>query len=339
MPLVNIEEEGKYIRAFNQLSQDHMVLEGPAATSSVDSLPLRFSVRTSDLFLGTGHSARSVYELLFKSGVKMLRKDFAVGLRLQISQKYINQLHFGEDAGNKQLGAAEFTLKHRDVETNRDIFTFCMCPGGVIVNASHGNNEIAVNGMSYSTRASRYANSAFVVPVGGTDFDNYGNNDALSGLRFQQHWERCCFEEAGGAYAVPAQRVVDYVKNVPTHTESIPDHIFMGTLKAGNLHNVLPDFVNKALVNGIKKFSERIPGIMEENTLLVGIESRTSAPVRIERDAESLESTNTAGLYPIGEGAGYAGGIMTACVDGVRAAEAMIANKIKSSRMSRQTIS
>ncbi|CAM9231025.1 unnamed protein product [Ectocarpus fasciculatus] len=288
-----------------------------------------FTLRACDLFLGTGHSSRAVYEHLHSAGVSMSRKDFAVGLRLQVSQKYINKLHFGDEARNPELGPAEFTLKHSCAETKRNVYTFCMCPGGVIVNASHGGEEVAVNGMSYSTRGSRYANSAFVVPVGGSDFDSYGDNDALSGLRFQQHWERRCFEAGGGSYAAPAQRVVDYLGYSTDTSKRLPDHKFMGSLTSANLHDVLPDFVNTSLVEGINQFARRMPGLAGPDTLLVGIESRTSAPVRINRDPDTLESVNVRRLYPVGEGAGYAGGIMTACVDGVRAAEAMISRRVK----------
>lgn len=332
MPLASSEEEKDFVESFSELLRSGLVEGGDdiAEPTSLSQVPQQFTVRASELFLGTGHSSRHVYEHLYSAGVHMSRKDFAVGLRLQISQKYINKLHFGDEARNPLLGAAEFTLKHACAETNRNVYTFCMCPGGVIVNASHGEGEVAVNGMSYSTRASKYANSAFVVPVGGTDFDGYGNKDALSGLRFQQHWERRCFEAAGGAYAAPAQRVVEYLTHKFAPQRPLPDHKFMGTLQPADLHSVLPDFVGKSLVAGIKQFSLRMPGLVDEDTLLVGIESRTSSPVRIERDSTSLESLNVRGLYPIGEGAGYAGGIMTACVDGVRAAEAMISSRLAS---------
>lgn len=332
MPFATVEEENDFLTSYRELMAAGMV-EHSTPTSrlpqSLNDVPGSFQLHASDLFLGTGHSARQVYELLHAAGVHLSRKDFAVGLRLQISQKYINKLHFGEEARNPILGAAEFTLKHFCPETNRNVYTFCMCPGGVIVNASHGGGEVAVNGMSYSTRGSKYANSAFVVPVGGSDFDGYGNNDALSGLRFQQFWEKCCFEEAGSNYAAPAQRVQDYINFRSSIDTSLPDHKFMGTLKSANLHNVLPEYVSASLVGGIKQFAKRLPGLIGEDTLLVGIESRTSAPVRIDRDTTTLESVNVGGLYPIGEGAGYAGGIMTACVDGVRAAEAMISRRLQ----------
>lgn len=331
MPLRSTEEERAYLAAYRDLVQSGLVEAASPqdAPVSLADVPSQFTLRACDLFLGTGHSSRAVYEHLHSAGVSMSRKDFAVGLRLQVSQKYINKLHFGDEARNPELGPAEFTLKHSCAETKRNVYTFCMCPGGVIVNASHGGEEVAVNGMSYSTRGSRYANSAFVVPVGGSDFDSYGDNDALSGLRFQQHWERRCFEAGGGSYAAPAQRVVDYLGYSTDTSKRLPDHKFMGSLTSANLHDVLPDFVNTSLVEGINQFARRMPGLAGPDTLLVGIESRTSAPVRINRDPDTLESVNVRRLYPVGEGAGYAGGIMTACVDGVRAAEAMISRRVK----------
>jgi uncharacterized FAD-dependent dehydrogenase len=215
-----------------------------------------------------------------------------------------------------------------------------MCPGGVIVNASHGNGEVAVNGMSYSTRASRFANAAFVVVVGGDDFDNYdppledaprlaalertgADTAALTGLFFQQHWERKCFELAGSDYAAPAQRVPDFLAG--RKSENLPDSLFMGRLQSADLNEALPDYVTSALARVLKRHAERsMPGLIAEDTLLVGAETRTSAPIRILRDESTLESTNVKHLYPIGEGAGYSGGIMTSSIDGVRAAEAYI---------------
>lgn len=359
------------------------------------------SVRASEVFLATGHSARDVYQHLHEAGVALVPKDFAIGLRLQVPQHAVNALQYGEEEAKdtaRQLGAAEFTYKFKDPNTGRVVYTFCMCPGGVVVNASHGGEEVAVNGMSYSTRASRFANAAFVVTVGGDDFDPKHSDSAggetedggaLSGMHFQKYWEQRCFRAGGGEYGVPAQRAIDYIRSHPlgrsfqlgassvaqksnnsrkknntaltrgssrkkrkdknqngsekgpatgehgsggkaSDTEDVgplPDHIFMGSLVPADLHSCLPEYVNTALVSALMHFSRTMPGLLGEDSLLMGIESRTSSPVRISRDDDSLESTNTKGLYPLGEGAGYAGGIMTACVDGVRAAEAMVRRK------------
>ena len=390
-PLVNEEEVDEFKGAYQDLLSSNSIMESSGSDDSDDSgdnkgdtsihdptpstnhtHPQSFKIHASQVFLATGHSARSVFQSLYEDGVQLSQKDFAIGLRLQISQKYINTLQYGSEMLQKQLGPAEFTLKHYDTETDKSIYTFCMCPGGVIVNASHGGGEVAINGMSYSTRASRYANAAFVVNVNSTDFRYkdgfeeglglgeeedgcYSNSDTpadhpLIGMHFQQYWEKQCYKAGGGGYGVPAQRVTDYlyhhpnpnsnnnpsnttrIRTKPTHPtkssgasdESLPDHI-MGKLKYANLHGVLPAHINTSIVNALKHFSKKIPQIIHEDTLLVGIETRTSSPVRIDRHPDTLESMNTSGLYPVGDGAGYAGGIMTACVDGVRAVEAMIA--------------
>jgi uncharacterized protein len=348
---------------------------------SNNGVPEEFTLKASDVILATGHSSRSIFQHLYDAGVCMTRKDFAVGLRLQISQRYVNRLQYGEgpedlsqgdgeassgtatgavgrakgsrsrrqenpSSALASLGPAEFTLKCADSETGRQVYTFCMCPGGVVVNASHGGEEVAVNGMSYSTRASRYANAAIVATVRAEDFDGYeprsvcggesrvGSDDhPLRGMYFQQYWEHQCYRAAGGAYSAPAQRVTDYLHHhyQADHSFSpdptLPDSLFMGRLKYADLHQVLPASVNTAIANSLLRFARSMPQIVDPDTLLMGIESRTSSPVRIDRDEVTLESVNTEGLYPVGEGAGYAGGIMTACVDGVRAVEALIAKR------------
>ena len=343
------------------------------------------ALQASHVFLATGHSARDVYDLLHRAEVAMRPKDFAIGLRLQVSQRAVNALQYGsEDSTDtaRKLGAAEFTYKYHDDDTGRSVYTFCMCPGGVVVNASHGGREVAVNGMSYSSRASRFANAAFVVTVGVEDFVDHAKKlssasrqtggecamspeSPLSGMHFQKYWEQKCFGAGGEAYSVPAQRAVDSIRlhesgrsfELPRPGPSsrrdkgrllnkqkaatkkpsgggegdplgqedlLPDHIFMGSLRPANLHDCLPDYVNAALVRALMKFATAMPGVLTEESLLMGIESRTSSPVRVDRNPHTLESVSTRGLYPLGEGAGYAGGIMTACVDGVRAVEAMV---------------
>lgn len=364
MPLKTAEEEMEYSSCWKKVRERKGQGEGQEPDEPV---PSTFTLKVSDLFVATGHSSREMFTNLHASKVKLSSKEFAIGLRLQISQKAINEMQYGAnthvrgdvdgagrevgggDANSDKesrilLGPAEFTLKHFDKTTGRNVYTFCMCPGGVIVNASHGNSEMAINGMSYSTRASRFANAAFVVNVTTEDFRDFRESmgmevDPLSGLRFQQHWERRCFEAGGGDYFAPAQRLVDYVnvkKNSSERDTSLPDHIFMGKLRYSNLHDVLPEFVNEALINAMEKFSKNIPCLLDKDTLLVGVETRTSSPVRVDRDEDTLQSVNTLGLYPIGEGAGYAGGIMTACVDGVRAGEAMVCQLDGSQRQDSQ---
>jgi uncharacterized protein len=351
-----------------QWEEDVAQLEGAGLVNSdAGGDPDLHVLRASHVFLATGHSARSVFSHLHAAGVTLSPKDFAIGLRLQLSQQAVNSLQYGATEASstaRSLGAAEFSFKYHDKASGRSVYTFCMCPGGVVVNASHGGGEVAVNGMSYSTRASRFANAAFVVTVGSQDFKdhaesidpnyNSSSDGALAGMEFQKYWEQKCFSAGGGGYGVPAQRVVDFIRShpqgrdftlpcqrnstnskdkghassnstatSPSSSSPLPDHIFMGSLREADLHSCLPPYVGAA-VNALSHFATSMPGLVDEDSLLIGIESRTSSPVRIERHASSLESVSTRGLYPLGEGAGHAGGIMTACVDGVRAVEAMV---------------
>jgi uncharacterized FAD-dependent dehydrogenase len=218
MPLKTVDEKIEYKSSFNELLNDNSIILNKNDINDKTKLPTSFSLHGTDFFLASGHSSRSIFNQLHNIGVDLSPKDFAIGLRLQISQKYINKIQYGEEkikiSNESELGPAEFTLKYFDKENNRNVYTFCMCPGGVIVNSSNGDNEVAVNGMSYSTRASRFANAAFVVNVGGSDFDNYSSTDniPLKGMHFQQYWEKKCYEIGGEGYTVPAQRVCDYIE-------------------------------------------------------------------------------------------------------------------------------
>ncbi|MCI8307519.1 MAG: FAD-dependent oxidoreductase, partial [Lachnospiraceae bacterium] len=265
------------------------------------------------LVLATGHSARSTYEYL-KDILDMQAKDFAIGLRVQHPQKFIDNAQYGEAA--KLLPPADYKLRYH-TKNNRAVYSFCMCPGGYVVNASSELGYTVVNGMSNHKRDSENANSAIVVNVTKDDFDS---SDVLAGVNFQRKWEKKAYEEAHGS--IPVQLLGDYKKNIPSeHTNKI-GIVAKGTHSFANLRNTLPEFVNEAIMEAMDYFDGVMEGYADDDVVLCGVETRTSSPVRILRD-DSFQS-NVRGVYPCGEGAGYAGGIMSAAVDGIKVAHAIL---------------
>ena len=253
--------------------------------------------------LAVGHSARDTFEMLYRRGLYMEPKAFAVGLRIEHPQSMINMDLYGEEE-NEFLGAAAYKVTHK-CENGRGVYSFCMCPGGYVVNASSEPGRLAVNGMSYQARDSRNANSAMIVTVTPEDF---GGEGPLRGVEFQRKLERKAWELGQGK--IPVQLFGDYCKN---QTSTV-----LGEVVA-NVRSVLPKAVGDSIEEGIRSFGKRITGFDREDALLSGVESRTSSPVRITRDSELL--SNIQGVYPCGEGAGYAGGITSAAMDGIKIAE------------------
>lgn len=268
----------------------------------------------SVLILATGHSARDTFFNLHRTGLFMEAKSFAVGVRVEHPQEMIGQNQYGRYY--KELPAADYKLTYQTAG-GRGVYSFCMCPGGYVVNASSEAGMLAVNGMSYYERGGANANSAIVVTVSPEDF---GGKGALAGVEFQRRYERAAFLQAGGK--IPVQLFGDFLQDVPSSSfgEIIPQ--MRGEYSFGNVREILPKVIGDSIAEGIQAFDKRIKGFAREDVLLSGIESRTSSPVRIVRD-ESMQS-NIKGLYPCGEGAGYAGGIMSAAMDGLRAADAVI---------------
>ncbi len=262
--------------------------------------------------LAIGHSARDTFQMLYERGVYMEPKAFAVGLRIEHPQSMINQALYGEKE-NPLLGAASYKVTHTAAD-GRGVYSFCMCPGGYVVNASSEEGMLAVNGMSYSSRDGENANSALIVTVTPKDFPKDG---PLGGIAFQRDLERKAWMAGKGK--IPVQLFGDYRKKQPSEK---PGNIFP-CMKGGytftDVRSILPAQIGDALEEGILSFGRKIPGFDREDALLSGIESRTSSPVRILRDKEFL--ANRGGLYPCGEGAGYAGGITSAAMDGIKIAE------------------
>lgn len=271
---------------------------------------------TDLLILAVGHSARDTFEMLYDRKIPIQAKAFAVGVRIEHPQSMISQCQYGR-TDCPDLPAASYKLTAQ-LSNGRGAYTFCMCPGGYVVNASSEEGRLAVNGMSYHERDGVNANSAVIVTVTPQD---YGTNHPLAGVEFQRMLEQRAWKEGGGK--VPVQCLKDFRENRPTTTpgEILPQ--IKGAWTFANVRNIFPDVLADSLEEGICAMDHKIHGFAREDSVLSGVESRTSSPVRIERD-EDLESPAAVGLYPCGEGAGYAGGITSAAMDGIKTAEAVI---------------
>ncbi len=273
------------------------------------------------LILAIGHSARSTYAWLAEADVPMVRKDLAVGVRIEHPQPVIDRLQYGAHAGHPALPPAFYELKSEG--NGRSVYSFCMCPGGWIVPAATEPAGVVVNGMSLSKRDSPFANSGLVVQVRTDDFAPAAAG-VLAGVAFQRAIEQAAFRVGGGAFRAPAQRLEDFLAGRPS--SSLPKTSYRPGTVGAALDQVFPDFVTAALRAGLAALVRRVPGYRHPDAVLVATESRTSAPVRLLRDPDSGCSPGLAGLYPVGEGAGYAGGIVSAALDGARAAEAILAS-------------
>lgn len=272
------------------------------------------------LVLAIGHSSRDTYEMLHEKEVSMDAKAFAIGVRIEHPQELINISQYGKYHNHPRLGAADYRLTYQSERLKRGIYSFCMCPGGVVVAAASEEGRLVSNGMSYHARDLANANSALVVTVGPEDFEG---DSPLRGMEFQRHYESLAYKLGGGNYKAPVQLVGDFLKDRPSTKlgEVIPSYTAGYEFK--ELKECLPPYVIEALKEGIENFDRKIKGYGREDAVLTGIETRTSAPVRINRTS-TFESVNVEGLYPTGEGAGFAGGIISAAVDGMKAGEHII---------------
>jgi len=280
-------------------------------------------IEAEALILATGHSARDIFELLHNKKIGIAAKPFALGVRVEHDQTLIDkiQYHCAVDRG-EYLPASSYSLVHQVGHgTKRGVFSFCMCPGGFIVPAATAPGEIVVNGMSPSRRDSKFANSGIVVSVEENDFKSFSRFGPLAGMYFQAEVERKACEEAGRSQHAPAQRLVDFMEN--KISASLLETSYQPGLSALDLRAVLPDFVARSLKQGFKSFGNKMKGYLTNDAQIVGVESRTSSPVRIPRDEATLEHPEMSRLFPCGEGAGYAGGIVSAAMDGERCAEAV----------------
>lgn len=278
-------------------------------------------VTSGPVILAIGHSARDTLRMLSSQGVRIDAKPFQIGVRIEHPQDLVDRWQFGGAAGHARLGAAEYHVVAKGAACEHgDLFSFCMCPGGVILPTNESPGLIATNGASRANRSSPFANSGLVITI---DPDKFGMN-ALQAVDFQEHWERMAFERTGATYRVPAQRAIDFL------TDRVSDGKIETSYPLGacsiDVRTVLPDIVVSALKNALPTLDRRMPGFAGEAAIITAPETRASAPVRITRDPVTRESVNLSSLYPVGEGAGYAGGIISAAVDGIRTADAIIAN-------------
>ncbi|MEG0276695.1 MAG: FAD-dependent oxidoreductase, partial [Coprobacillus sp.] len=276
------------------------------------------TIETDALVLAIGHSARDTYELLYKKGLSLEQKAFAVGVRIEQSQAKMDQIQYKSFAGSPHLKASSYKLAVTTSD-KRGVYTFCMCPGGYVVPSMHEENTLCVNGMSFYARDGKNANSAVLVNINTSDFNS---DHPLAGIEFQRELEKKAFILGGENYCAPVQLVSDYLNNVETLEIKSIIPSYSPDFKFANLNDLFPKFINQSLHEGLQLMNQRMPGFIDDDTIITGVEARSSAPVRIVRNSHF--ETNIKDIYPIGEGAGYAGGIMSAAVDGILCAEMIL---------------
>jgi len=287
------------------------------------------TLTVEQLVLAPGHSARETFAMLYERGVAMEAKPFSIGFRIEHPQGVIDRARYGRYAGHARLGAADYKLVHH-AANGRSVYSFCMCPGGTVVAATSEPGMVVTNGMSQYSRAERNANAGIVVGIAPSDYAQPGHVDAqfggrvhpLDGIAFQRQWERRAFELGGGDYRAPGQRVEDFLRGQVSQAFGAVQPSYTPGVTPGELAAALPEYAIAAIRLALPAFDRQIPGFAMPDAVLTAVETRTSAPLRIPRGAD-YQCVNVRGLYPAGEGAGYAGGIMSAGVDGIEVAEAI----------------
>jgi uncharacterized FAD-dependent dehydrogenase len=279
-------------------------------------------IKSNHIAFAIGHSARDTFEMLHNKGIYIEAKPFSIGFRIEHEQSTIDNARFGPNAGNEILGAADYKLVHH-CKNGRSVYSFCMCPGGTVVAATSEEHCVVTNGMSQYSRNERNANSAVVVGIDPSDYPG----GPLAGIELQRQLEKSAYVLGGSDYDAPAQTVGDFLKGIDSGKKELESlgnvkPSFQPGIKLVDLSKALPAFAVAAIREAIPAFNRKIKGFAKDDALLTGVETRTSAPISIKRDVH-YESVNTQGLYPAGEGAGYAGGIMSAAIDGIKIAEAM----------------
>ncbi|MDD7795948.1 NAD(P)/FAD-dependent oxidoreductase [Clostridium sp. 'White wine YQ'] len=315
----NIREEIKALGGevnFNSTLNNITMENGKIKEIQVDEM----KIPCETLILAIGHSSRDTYEMLNRSGIHMEQKPFAIGVRVEHPQELIDKNQYGKYAGHPKLHAAEYRLSHTSKETGRGVYSFCMCPGGLVVATASEEGRLVTNGMSYHARDKQNANSAIVVTVAPEDFQS---KSPLAGIEFQRKYEELAYKAGGGNFIAPVQLIGDFLKDTKSQRIGSVEPSYKPGYELSDMRKCLPEFVISSLKEGLVAFDRKINGFAEENAIMTGIETRTSAPVRIPRN-EKLQSISLEGLYPAGEGAGYAGGIISAAVDGLKVAENLI---------------
>jgi len=321
----NITELGGEIRFEQRVDEFHFDDKDVDGNKRINGLTLSNGERidTNYVALAIGHSARDTFEMLIKNEVSVKAKPFSIGFRIEHEQSVIDDARFGKNAGNPILGAADYKLVHH-CKNGRSVYSFCMCPGGTVVAAASEEGRLVTNGMSQYSRHERNANSAIVVGIEPSDFANKDDAlDVLSGIEFQRRLEETAFKLGGENYDAPVQLVGDFLagRKSGEHGEVTPS--YKPGVKYCDLSETLPDYAIAAIREALPAFDRKIKGFSMNDATLTAVETRTSSPIQITRDRESFQSLNVEGLYPAGEGAGYAGGILSAGIDGIKVAEAM----------------
>ena len=274
-------------------------------------------IHSDHVVLAIGHSARDTFEMLQRRGVYIEAKPFSIGFRIEHPQSVIDRSRLGPNAGHPALGAADYKLVHH-ASNGRSVYSFCMCPGGTVVAAASEPGRVVTNGMSQYSRNERNANSGIVVGITPADYPG----GTLAGMEFQRQWESQAFELGGRNYSAPGQLVGDFIADRPSHTLGTVIPSYTPGVLLGDLNTALPRYAIDAIREALPEFDKQIRGFAMQDAVLTGVETRTSSPIRIKRN-DHYQSMNTAGLFPAGEGAGYAGGILSAAVDGIKVAEAV----------------
>ncbi|WP_422486456.1 NAD(P)/FAD-dependent oxidoreductase [Gudongella sp. DL1XJH-153] len=275
------------------------------------------SIVTDKVVLALGHSARDTFELLYDKGLNIQQKSFSIGVRIEHPQKLVDLAQYGQSHGHPRLGAADYKLAGH-FDGGRSAYTFCMCPGGTVVAAASEEGMLVTNGMSEHARNRQNANAALLVNVGPEDFNS---DHPLAGVYFQREWEKKAYQEGGGGYLAPAQRVGDFLEGRPSSDFGSVSPSYRPGVKMTDLRLCLPEYVTSTLRKAILDFDKKLKGFADPDALMTGVETRSSSPIRIVRGEE--HQSNISGIYPTGEGAGYAGGIISAAVDGIRIAESI----------------
>ena len=323
-----VEEMRKTIEALGgeirfQAKVDDIEIEN----NQVQAVVLASSERiaTNHLVLAVGHSARDTFEMIHQKGIYIEAKPFSIGFRIEHPQSLIDKARFGVNAQHPILGAADYKLVHH-AANGRSVYSFCMCPGGTVVASASEAGCVVTNGMSQYSRNERNANAGIVVGIT-PEVDFPG--DALAGMELQRKWERQAYTLGGSNYAAPGQLIGDFLANIASTKFGEVTPSYTPNVHLTNLDSALPEFAISAIREAIPQFAKQIKGFDLADGLLTGVETRTSSPIRIKRDDDTLQSINTRGLYPCGEGAGYAGGILSAGVDGIKVAEAVALSLVR----------
>jgi len=313
-----IESLGGEVRFSTCLTDVVLDAEGSLVGVIADCAGVREEIAAEVLVLAMGHSARDTFELLHARGARLAQKPFSIGVRIEHDRRMVDKAQYGSAAGHPALGAADYKLSCH-LPSGRGVYTFCMCPGGWVVAAASEPGGVVTNGMSRYARECSNSNAAFLVSVMPEDF---GDCHPLAGVHFQRHWEHAAFELGGGDFRAPAQVMGDFLQGVASSAGGAVEPTYPRGVEYTDLAPCLPEFVVASLREAAPLFDRRMRGFATADAILTGVETRSSSPVRVVRDT-SLQS-NLRGIYPCGEGAGYAGGIMSAAVDGMRCAEAVL---------------